>query len=336
MVNLLSVSKRSLLDSKRSKTALAFTIVELLIVIVIIGILAAITIASYTGITAKATVAALTSDLDNASKQLKLIQIESSGFPDTIRCDIPDSIVNKCIKNSVGTTYQYTKSNATNPQTFCITATKSNYEYNITQDRIPEKGICPLGWWTFDGNANDSSGSGNHGTVSNVSLSDGARGGAYKLSTAADSTVTIPHNYNFNLTTYTYSFWVKLNSGYNGSWRRIMGRYGTGTEGVTDRSPGFWFYTTSNRVHLQQMLVNGSHGGGVDTDEISLNEWHQVVFQCEWDGTNTTFRSYLDGTGLKQYTYSVAPTLINSDLLTGNNDFEIDDIRIYNKILSRP
>ncbi|MDK2899387.1 MAG: hypothetical protein PWQ10_574, partial [Patescibacteria group bacterium] len=44
----------------------AFTIVELLVVIVVIGILAAITIVSYTGITGKANEAAIQSELSSA------------------------------------------------------------------------------------------------------------------------------------------------------------------------------------------------------------------------------------------------------------------------------
>ena len=58
-----------------------FTIVELLVVIVVIGILAAITIVSYTGITQKATVASLQSDLTNAANLLKMDQVVSSGYP---------------------------------------------------------------------------------------------------------------------------------------------------------------------------------------------------------------------------------------------------------------
>ena len=88
-----------------STTLKGFTIVELLVVIVVIGILAAITIVSYTGISQKATVASLTSDLTNASKQLKLFQVDNSNYPTTIDCTIPDSTTNECIKSS--TTYTY-------------------------------------------------------------------------------------------------------------------------------------------------------------------------------------------------------------------------------------
>ena len=58
-----------------------FTIVELLVVIVVIGILAAITIVSYSGITQRANEAVLQSDLDNASKILKMYQVDYGSFP---------------------------------------------------------------------------------------------------------------------------------------------------------------------------------------------------------------------------------------------------------------
>lgn len=56
-----------------------FTIVELLVVIVVIGILATITIVAYTGIQAKARDAALTSDLTNSGKTVTLWMIGSRG-----------------------------------------------------------------------------------------------------------------------------------------------------------------------------------------------------------------------------------------------------------------
>jgi len=52
-----------------------FTIVELLVVIVVIGILATITIVSFNGINQKAIVASLQSDLSNAATTLKLYQV---------------------------------------------------------------------------------------------------------------------------------------------------------------------------------------------------------------------------------------------------------------------
>lgn len=59
-----------------------FTIVELLIVIVIIGILAAITIVSYNGIQNRANDAAVMSDLSNVSQQIVLYNAEHGSFPE--------------------------------------------------------------------------------------------------------------------------------------------------------------------------------------------------------------------------------------------------------------
>lgn len=52
-----------------------FTIVELLIVIVVIGILAAITLVAYNGVQDRAATASLQSDLKQASSQLELDKI---------------------------------------------------------------------------------------------------------------------------------------------------------------------------------------------------------------------------------------------------------------------
>lgn len=65
----------------------AFTIVELLVVIVVIGILAAITVVSYAGISNKASLASLTADLNSASKLLGLYNIEYDSYPTSLDGD---------------------------------------------------------------------------------------------------------------------------------------------------------------------------------------------------------------------------------------------------------
>ncbi|GEM_PF-2619191 len=101
------------------KTVSAFTIVELLIVIVVITILAAISIVAYNGIQNRASAAVLKSDLAHAARQLGLEQAESGSYPGS------DGIVtdgNSLIK-SEGTSFQYTRSN--NGAAYCLTATSS-------------------------------------------------------------------------------------------------------------------------------------------------------------------------------------------------------------------
>jgi general secretion pathway protein G len=122
---------------------LGFTIVELLVVIVVIGILASISLVAYTGVSRKATEAAVVTDLTNTTKQLKMFQIENSNYPTTIDCTIPNSITNKCIKPSGGNTLgKYTYDNTSGSQVFCLTIVNSNIKKHIDQDGIIADGAC--------------------------------------------------------------------------------------------------------------------------------------------------------------------------------------------------
>ena len=126
------------------KRPLGFTIVELLVVIVVIGVLASISLIAYTGISNKAKEASVISDLDNTNKQFKLFQVENSGYPSTIDCAQPNSTTNKCIKLSGDNTLgAYNVDNTATPQTFCLTIKNgSNITKNITHDGVITDGAC--------------------------------------------------------------------------------------------------------------------------------------------------------------------------------------------------
>ncbi len=89
----------------------AFTIVELLIVIVVIGILAAITIVAYNGIQTRARQSSLKSDLATAASQLGQLNATDGRYPSSATS----------LKKSSTTHYDYTYTEGTN--TYCITAT---------------------------------------------------------------------------------------------------------------------------------------------------------------------------------------------------------------------
>jgi prepilin-type N-terminal cleavage/methylation domain-containing protein len=117
------------------KQAAGFTIVELLIVIVVIGILAAITIVAYNGIQERARVATVTADLSGAAKQLAVFEVDAGSYPATLA----EVNSGQGIKASSGTTYQYTASGST----YCLTATKGTTSYKISNTATaPTAGGC--------------------------------------------------------------------------------------------------------------------------------------------------------------------------------------------------
>ena len=118
-----------------------FTIVELLIVIVVIGILAAITIVAYNGIQNRAKVAAVQADLTGAAKtleQAKYANAASSGVE-----QYPALLSNAGLKASSGTTFSNYIVSTTTPANFCVTATNGTTVYSISSTSAgPVEGTC--------------------------------------------------------------------------------------------------------------------------------------------------------------------------------------------------
>lgn len=111
-----------------------FTIVELLIVIVVIGILAAISIVAYGGIQNRAVATVLQSDLRNAATQLSIKQVEDGSYPNP---NLPSDV-----SGSSDTTFHYT-SDGTD---YCLTAISSRSgvaSYHVSSTGAVAEGSCP-------------------------------------------------------------------------------------------------------------------------------------------------------------------------------------------------
>lgn len=123
------------------KLSQGFTIVELLVVIVVIGILAAISVVSYVGISNRAVIASMQSDLKSSSDMLKIYAAQNNNsFPTSMSysgslfCPTPAD-TRYCLPASPGNTYSYSSSSST---TFILTVSHSGIsDYQITQDSGP-------------------------------------------------------------------------------------------------------------------------------------------------------------------------------------------------------
>jgi general secretion pathway protein G len=112
-----------------------FTIVELLIVIVVIGILAAITIVAFNGVQNRAKVTAVTTDLSNTKKLLGLFEVSAGQYP----ASLTEVNNGQGVKASTGTTLQYTASGGD----YCVTATNGAIAYKVTNTaQTPTAGGC--------------------------------------------------------------------------------------------------------------------------------------------------------------------------------------------------
>ena len=111
-----------------------FTIVELLIVIVVIAILAAISIVAYNGIQNRAKVSSLNSALSQAAKKIAVWQVDNPGLS-------PTSLSLAGVSNSGNITYTYDQME--NGTGYCLIANNSGTSYYIlSSNQSPQEGVC--------------------------------------------------------------------------------------------------------------------------------------------------------------------------------------------------
>lgn len=113
-----------------------FTIVELLIVVVVIAILAAITVVAFSGIQERARQSSALATAQQASTKISAYTIENAD-------SYPSNLNDVGITNTATASYQYRFDNSSIPKTFCLTATSQNISYFVSSSNSsPQAGAC--------------------------------------------------------------------------------------------------------------------------------------------------------------------------------------------------
>lgn len=249
------------------KSSKAFTLVELLVVIVVIAILATISIVAYNGIQERARGVAVSSALRQASQKIALWQVDNPG-------EAPPNLSEVGVTNTDSITYQYSPSN--NDQDYCITATQGNTSYylNSTTQQAPTKGGCP------------GHGQGGVQAVTNQFIDPDAKGSinnfSYSGGTLAQNTREIATDQFHNGTT---SLKTKMTgtSGQIGTAARVGNSFLVPAN--TKISWSFWIYSTkagsmtayADARKASDSTYTGCSGGSLS---IPANTWTKVFATC--------------------------------------------------------
>jgi hypothetical protein len=223
----------------------------------------------------------------------------------------------------------------------CVGAFMGGKVFAQVPNYVPTNGL--VGWWPFNGNANDESGNGNNGTVNGAAL-------------ASDRNSNINASYNFN-----------------GATNKIDLPPNSNIQGNAPRSISFWFKPTSSNIYDNIIYKGGNNGVGndfsiimkvvsnnkyiivvrrfhddifSDSIDFNLNQWNHycIVYNGTVNSNIKIFKNGIEqlgrilaGGGLTFNTSSTSPEFghlrdqINVDYYLFGS---LDDIGIWNRDLS--
>lgn len=208
---------------------------------------------------------------------------------------------------------------------------------------VPTTGL--VGWWPFNGNANDESGNGNDGNVLNASLSFDRYGNeesSYSIDGINCPTakgVNLPCNIS-NAGEYTISIWYFTND----SIKNTQAIFNSNPHQYIGSSYNYigWGNVTNGHVG-NGLWLNAGPTGTISWPSFGMNDWHQLIVVK----SSSEFKFY--GDGILKFNYSFSPSFnigfINSivagaiSINGGINCYEtfsgnIDDIGIWNRALT--
>jgi hypothetical protein len=209
---------------------------------------------------------------------------------------------------------------------------------------VPTSGL--VGWWPFNGNANDESGNGNNGTVNGATLTTdrfGVANKAYSFDGVNDF-ISINHNTILNFpnqgNSFSFAVWVKPNQ--------------TNLQELNILSKGTGYGTNSNDVYIFSIYNQNKIGlelanfpnafWTVSVSSITFNQWNHFAVVYDFSTNNANF--YINGTFAGQQSYPFIPSsngdinqlffgkqgyLCNCNFMNGL----MDDFGLWNRALTQ-
>ena len=194
---------------------------------------------------------------------------------------------------------------------------------------VPTDGL--VGWWPFNGNANDESGNGNNGVVNGATLGLDRFGNLNSSYQFINSNISVAHNSNLGFSSsgeFTVSFWLYKTS--SSSPQHFMGKR-------PNSSPTFnWqFVCRTNETNFGTGLGPGQYNGAFINNGQPNSQWRNICGVY----SNGLWRLYEDASLSASNSVFSYPD-INCPLTFGNSgNFEpfigsLDDIGIWNRALT--
>lgn len=200
---------------------------------------------------------------------------------------------------------------------------------------VPQNGL--VGWWPFNGNANDESGNGNNGAVNGATLTTdrfGVVNNAYDFDGVDDSFLSnVSLNFNDD---YSINCWISFKNSnpnqcfINTNPHEVMAIEFNYWSNPQSNSFSSWFGNGSNWSYY-----NASHFGSV----LNLQNWYNILIVRLSD----TVHFFLNGAEINQWIISDV-TVVNASVLFGfANAFggieyfagKLDDIGIWDRALTQ-
>ena len=202
---------------------------------------------------------------------------------------------------------------------------------------VPTNGL--VGWWPFNGNANDESGNGNHGTVNGATLAADRFGNAGKAYSFDGNDDGISGNGNLSVSNQlSISSWINIR---NITQSRIF------TFGNSNNIYAFQYslLTTLNNSNLKAYFIGyGANsnfeptGPNISTNNLAVNSWCHISVTFGQD----TLKFFINGalSGIRIINDIFISNNYSNFLIGKRSDNQevfnglLDDIAIYNRALS--